>query len=200
MIKFTDLFDFEVRHLDDGSIEILDLCPYPQMSLNSFYLYKHLDLININNSGIEFPIQLKHWTVNITPDTEDIIKKYYSLDGIKIILDENKSQLKNNTTFFKPEMTFLPKSKYPNLIIHFYQIVEDGGIYVIDDLDMFENCLVHYEDTKQFTEERIEALEKLVNVSELYQIPFLPIEEIKFDKNGNIEQINQHILAKKVCE
>jgi hypothetical protein len=39
-----------------------------------------------------------------------------------------------------------------------------------------------------------------VSVAELQQIPFLPIEEIKFDKDGNIEEINQHILAKKVCE
>jgi hypothetical protein len=170
------------------------------MSLNSFYLHKHLDLININQSGIEFPIQLKNWRVTIKPDTEDIIKKYYSLDGIKIILDENISQLKDNTTFFKPEISFPPNSKYPNLIIHFYQVVEDFGVLVIDEIDMFENCLVHYEDTEQFTEERIEALENLVNVSELYQIPFLPIEEIKFDKDGNIEQIIQHILAKKACE
>ena len=202
MGKFTDLFDFEVRHLDDGSIEIFDLCNYPQESKNCFYLHKHLDLININNSDIDFPIHLKHWTVTITPDTDGIIKRYYSIDGIKIILDENISQLKDNTTFFKPEISFPPNSKYPNFMIHFYQVVEDGGIYlnIIDDIDMFEYCLVHYKDTEQFTEERIEDLEKLVSVAELQQIPFLPIEEIKFDKNGNIEQINQHILAKKVCE
>ena len=202
MGKFTDLFDFEVRHLDDGSIEILDLCNYLQESKNCFYLHKHLDLININNSDIDFPIHLKHWTVTITPDTDDIIKRYYSIDGIKIILDENISQLKDNRTFFKPEISFPPISKYPNFIIHFYQLVEDGGIYlnIIDDIDMFEYCLVHYKDTEQFTEERIEDLEKLVSVAELQQIPFLPIEEIKFDKDGNIEQINQHILAKKACE
>ena len=27
MGKFTDIFDFEVRHLDDGSIEIFDFFP-----------------------------------------------------------------------------------------------------------------------------------------------------------------------------
>ena len=40
MKNITDLFDFEVRHLDDGSIEILDLCDYPQDSKNCFYLHK----------------------------------------------------------------------------------------------------------------------------------------------------------------
>jgi hypothetical protein len=200
MAKFTDLFDFEVRHLEDGSIEILDLCNYPAESVDCFYLHKHLDLININHSGIEFPVQLKYWKVTITPETEDIIKKYYSIDGIKIILDENISQLMDNTTFFKPEISFPPNADYPNFILHFYQVVEEGGIYTIDDLDMFETCLVHYEDTEQFTDERIEALEKLVSVAELQQIPFLPIEVIKFDKEGKIEQINQHIQAKKACK
>lgn len=199
MAKFTDLFDFEVRHLEDGSIEILDLCNYPEESVDCFYLHKHLDLININNSGIEFPIQLKNWRVTIKPDTEDIIKKYYSLDGIKILLDENIPQFQNKITFFKPEISFPPNSKYPNFILHFYQVVEEGGVYVIDDIDMFETCLVHY-DTDQFSEERIKDLEKLVSVAELQQIPFLPIEEIKFDIEGNIEQINQHIQAKKACE
>lgn len=202
MVKFTDLFDFDVRHLEDGSIEILDLKNYPQESKKCFYLHKHLDLININNSCIDFPIHLKHWTVTITPDTEDIIKKYYSLDGIKILLDENIHQLKDNITFFKPEISFPPNSKYPNFILHFYQVVEAGGIYlnIIDEIDMFEVCLVHYEDTEKFTEERIKDLDKLVSVAELQQIPFLPIEEIKFDKDGKIKQIKQHIQAKNACK
>jgi hypothetical protein len=202
MANFTDLFDFEVKHLEDGSIEILDLCNYPQESKKCFYLHKYLDLININNSCIDFPIHLKYWTVTITPDTEDIIKKYYSIDGIKILLDENIAQLQKKITFFKPEISFPPNADYPNFILHFYQVVEAGGKYlnIIDAIDMFEACLVHYEDTEKFTEERIKDLDKLVSVAELQQIPFLPIEEIKFDKDGKIEQIKQHIQAKNACK
>jgi hypothetical protein len=199
MKNFTDLFDFEVRHLDDGSVEILDLCAYPQDSKNCFYLHKHLDLHNIYKSGVEFPINLSHWSVNITPDNEEIIKKYYSLDGIKIILDENIDKLKGEITFFKPEITYFPNSKFPNLIIHFYQLVNVGGVSIIDELDMFENCLIHYQDTKQFTEDRLEELEKLVKVDELHQIPFLPIELIQFDED-KIKEIEQHILAKNACK
>lgn len=200
MKNITDLFDFEVRHLDDGSIEILDLCAYPQDSKNSFYLHKHLDLHNIYKSGVEFPINLYHWSVTITPDSEEIIKKYYSLNGIKTILDENISILKDKITFFKPEITYPPKSKYPNLILHFYQVVENGGIYVIDELDLFENCVIFYTETERFTEERIEALEKFVSVAELQQIPFLPIELIQFNEGMKIKEIEQHILAKNACK
>jgi hypothetical protein len=64
---------------------------------------------------------------------------------------------------------------------------------------MFENCLIHYQDTKQFTEDRLEELEKLVKVDELHQIPFLPIELIQFDED-KIKEIEQHILAKNACK
>ena len=200
MKNITDLFDFEVRHLDDGSIEILDLCAYPQDSKNSFYLHKHLDLHNIYKSGVEFPIHLSHWTITITPESEGIIKKYYSLDGIKTILDENISSLKDKITFFKPEITYPPKSKYPNLILNFYLVVEEGGMYIIDELDMFETCLIHYENTKQFTKRRIKDLEKLVSVTELQQIPFLPIELIQFNEDLKIKQIEQYTLAKRASQ
>ncbi len=198
MKNITDLFDFEVRHLDDGSIEILDLCDYPQDSKNCFYLHKHLDLHNIYKSGIEFPINLFHWSVTITPDSEEIIKKYYSLDGIKTILDENISSLKDKITFFKPEITYPPKSKYPNLILHFYQVVDEGGMHIIDELDLFESSFIEYETKKRFTKKRAKELEKLVSVSELQQIPFLPIELIQFNEDKTIKDIEQHILAKRV--
>lgn len=199
MENITDLLDFEVRYTEDGSIEILDICAYPQESKKCFDLHKHLDLHNINNSGIEFPINLKYWSVTLTPDNENVIKKYYSLDGIKITLDENISKLKDKTTFFKIEIRYPPKSKYPNLIIHFYQVVDEKGIYVIDMLDMFETCVITY-DTNQFTTRRFKALQRLVSVTELQQIPYLPIELIQFNADGSIKDIEQHILAKNASQ
>jgi hypothetical protein len=200
MENITDLLDFEVRYTEDGSIEILDICAYPQESKKCFDLHRHLDLHNIYNSGIEFPIHLKYWSINLTPDSEDVIKKYYSLDGIKKILDKNISILKDKITFFKPQITYPHKSKYPNLIIHFYQVVDEGEIHIIDELDLFENCVIEYEDTKMFTKKRIKDLEKLVSVTELQQIPFLPIEIILFNDDGTIKDIEQHILAKSASQ
>lgn len=201
MISFTDLYGFEVKHLDNGIIEIQDMCNFPQESKICFELHKHLDLLKIEESGVEFPLHLSHWNITITPDSDEIIKKYYSLDGIKTILDENILKLKNKKTFFKVEITYPPKSKFPNLLIHFYDIVDDGGndIFVIDELDMFETCLIDY-NTKQFTKKRIKDLNKLVRVAELQQIPFLPIELIQFKEDGSIKEIEQHELAKSASQ
>jgi hypothetical protein len=200
MVTITDLYGFNIQYDEDGNIEILDFCNNPGESKDCFDFFKHLELLNIYNSGIEFPLHLRHWKVTITPDDEQIIKKYYRIDGLKLVLEENKSKLKDRTTFFKPEITFPPNSIYPNFILNFYQVVKDGGIYVIDDLDFFESCLIDYPDSKEFTEERIEALNKLVSVAELQQFTFLPIELIRFSDEGEIEVIEQHLLAKKACK
>ena len=199
MISFTDLYGFEIKHLDDGIIEIQDMCNYPQESKICFDFHKHLEFLKIYEIGVEFPLHLSHWKITITPDSDEIIKKYYSLDGIKTILNENILKLKDKKTFFKVEIAYPPKSKFPNLLIHFYDIVDEGGMYIIDELDMFESCLIHYKNTKQFTKKRIKHLEKFVNVCELQQIPFLPIELIEFNEDGGIKKISQHILAKSVC-
>jgi hypothetical protein len=72
-------------------------------------------------------------------------------------------------------------------------------MYIIDEIDLFETILIYY-DKNPFTDERIEALNKLVNVAELQQFPFLPIELIRFNKEGEIDVIEQHLLAKKACK
>ena len=41
-------------------------------------------------------------------------------------------------------------------------------LYIIDEYDMVESCLIHYENTKQFTNKRIAELEKYVNTQEIY--------------------------------
>lgn len=73
------------------------------------------------------------------------------------------------------------------------------NILVNDELDMFESILIHY-DTNPFTDERIEELNKLVNVAELQQILFFPVELIRFDEERVIMVIEQHLLAKKTCK
>jgi len=73
------------------------------------------------------------------------------------------------------------------------------GMYIIDELDMYESILIHY-DTNPFTDDRTEVLNKLVNVAELQQVLFFPVELIRFNEEGEIAEIEQHLLAKKTCK
>ena len=58
---------------------------------------------------------------------------------------------------------------------------------------MIQFCSIHYENTKQFTSKRIYDLEKYVNTLEIHQMIFLPMEEVKFDNNGQIIDFQHHL-------
>jgi hypothetical protein len=77
--------------------------------------------------------------------------------------------------------------------------VEEGGVVIYDEYDMVDFCQIYY-NTKQFTDKRIADLEKYVNTQELFQIPFLPIELVRFDMDNNITPFLNHELAKNISE
>ena len=135
----------------------------------------------IIDSQVEFPLRLKHWMVTINPTDKFTIMNYFRIEGIKKIVEENKSKLIGKTTFVKPEVQYNKKAKYPNLHIHFYQVSEDEGIEMINIYDMVESCFIYYENTKQFTKKRLSDLEEFINPLELQVMSFFPMELVMFD-------------------
>lgn len=191
MKKLKPIFGFEVNYDENGNIEINDVNQFPQESKNSQKLYDRLELSKIEDSGIIFPVMLKKWIITINPINNDIIMDYFRISGIKKVIEENNSKLEGKTTFVKGAIQYPKKSKYPNLNIHFYEVVNDGGDEVINIFDMIEYCKIQY-NVKQFTPKRIANLEKLVNTEELLRIPYLPVELIRFDNFGNILDFKLH--------
>ena len=200
MKKLESIFGFDVNLDDEGNVVINDMCEYPQINQQCFSFFQKLELIKIDESQITFPIQLKEWVVTISPADKETITEYFNIDGIKKVVEENKSKLIDKITFVKGEIYYPKKSKYPKLAVHFYQVVNEGGVLIDDTYDMIEFCQIYYDNTKQFTQKRIADLEKFVNTQELFQIPFLPIEMVRFDENVNIKDFENHLLAKSVSE
>jgi hypothetical protein len=191
MKKLQPLFGFDVNYDDNGNVEINDVKQFPQESKNSQKLYDRLELLKIEDSGIIFPIMLKKWIITINPINYETIMDYFRISGIKKVIEENKSKLVGKTTFVKGAVQYEKKCKYPNLNIHFYEVVNEGGDEVINIFDMIEYCKIQY-NIKRFTPKRISDLEKLVNTEELLRIPYLPVELIQFDEFGNILDFNLH--------
>ena len=200
MKKLEPLFGFDINLDNDGNVVINDMCEYPQMTKNCQAFFNKLEYIKINESKIAFPTQLKKWAVTISANDKETIMEYFKIDGIKKVVEENKSKLIGSFTFIKPEIFFPKKSKYPKLIVHFYQVVEEGGVEIYDEFEMVDLCQIYYASTKQFTPKRIADLEKFVNTQELFQIPCLPIELVRFDKNNNITPFLNHELAKSASK
>lgn len=190
-IKTVNGLKFE--KLDDGLYAVEINVDFPQQSKSTLLFYNCLEEYNIKESGIQFPIRLIHWVDTINPLNKETIMNYYNIRGIKKIVDENKSKLIGNTTFIKPEVSYEKKKKYPNLHIHFYQLSEDEGALINNVNEMIQFCSIHYENTKQFTSKRISDLEKYVNTLEIHQMTFLPMEEVKFDNNGQIIDFQHHL-------
>lgn len=200
MKKLESYLGFDINLDDEGNVIIKDICEYPQLSKNCKTLYNRLELNKIDESKITFPTKLKEWVVTISPIDKETIMEYFQIDGIKKVVEENKSKLIDKVTFIKGEIYYPKKSKYPKLDVHFYQVVDEYGVLIENSRKMIEYCDIYYDNTKQFTQKRITALEKLVNTEELFQIPFLPIELVRFDEDNNITPFLNHELAKSVSE
>lgn len=200
MKKLESYLGFDINLDDDGNVVINDFCSYPAMSKNCQTLHRKLELIKIDESKLSFPIRLKAWVVTISPTDKQTIQQYFRIDGIKKVVEENKSKLIDKVTFIKGEIYYPKKSKYPKLAVHFYQVVDEGETLIKNASQMVAFCEIFYDNPKQFTPKRIDELEKFVNTEELFQIPCLPLELVRFDEDNNITPFLNHELAKSVSE
>jgi hypothetical protein len=185
MKKLKPLLGFGCKADGEGLVSIDVDCQFPQERDNCKMLYKRLEELKIIDSMIEFPLRLISWTITVNPTDKFTLMNYFRIDGIKKIVEENKSKLIGKTTFIKPEVQYKKKGKYPNLHIHFFQLSEDDGIEILDIQEMQETCFIYYENTKQFTKKRLSDLEEFVNPLELQVMTFFPMELVEFDiENG----------------
>jgi hypothetical protein len=201
MEKLEPIFGFECTIFDDELISIDVKCDFPQQKVNCKKLYTSLEQLKIIESGITFPLRLKHWTITKSATDKFTIMNYFRINGIKKVVEEQIQSLIGHTTFIKPEVQYGFKKKYPNLHIHFYQITDVDGIEVLDEKDMTEKCMIHYENTKQFTAKRLADLEPFVNPLELQCMSFFPMELVEFDEvnDNKIKDFYQHsIMLRKI--
>lgn len=200
MKQLEPLFGFPLSYDRNGDINVHNVCVFPQDSRDCQRLYDHIQLIKMIDSGITFPVRMVHFTITVNPIDEHTIKNYYNLMGIKKVVEENKSKLIGKTTFIKPQIEYNKKSKYPNLHIHFYQVVDEGGEELFEEFDLIIFSHIDYQNTKQFTKKRISDIEKLVNPEELFQMSFLPLEMVRFDESNDILDFEFHLLALSTAE
>jgi len=198
MKKLKPLFGFEFRLNEDGLVEVEIDCEFPEEKSNCLEFYRQLEKQKIIDSKIDFPTKLIHFIITINPTDIFTIMNYFRIDGLKKIVEEHKSKLIGKTTFVKPQVQYPKKGKYPNLHLHFYQVSDDEGMMVFDIDDMIDSCFI--DNTKQFTTKRLADLERYVNPMELQIMSFLPMELVRFNDKGEIDDFQQHLLCQKATE
>ena len=190
-----DLDVFGNRVIKDARGEhlIVKTFEFVQSDVKNLQLYRFLELINIEDSYIQFPIRFIQKSVSIFPSNDEKIRKYYSFRGIQTFIQEQN--INSNQFFVKPEIMYLNEGKYPIITIHFFFVnfKNDGiGENIKNALELTERCFIHYEDTSLFTDDRLIDLGLLVDVKEvkeLKSIPCIPLTYVQYDEYGNLQDL-----------
>jgi len=182
-----DVFGNQVITDERGENLIIKTFEYPQSNVNSMKLFRFIELMNVLDSGINFPSRIIQNSISISP-TKENIKKYFSFEGIRKFIDEQ--QLFGKKFFIKPEIKYQKEGKYPVLTIHFYFISENENGYMIkNDFELIDKSMIYYLDINQFTDSKLSDLEQLVEVNEIKLIPCIPLTYIEFEENGKIQDL-----------
>ncbi len=205
MKTIPSLFGFKAtKNEEDCTISIDNNCTFPQISDECKLLYQAIERMLIAEEELNYPLKIEEWNLIIEPTNENILK-YYSLDGFKLFIDENKDKFIDTITFYKPEIVYVnDEVDLPKIIFHFYNVSYEDDLNILCTLDFSDNCFIYYKNTNQFTASRIEKLiDSGVNEILLQYIPMFPMEIIKFNENGDTinfrhQELNKPIYNNKI--
>lgn len=192
MEDLDKIYGFPVEQEDENVI-IHTNCNYPQQSSACKRLFMALESIKLEDENIVFPLKVKRWSLIIDP-TEENITQYFSMKGIMSFIQKYYSRLKDTITFFKPEVYFPSKYSLPVLNLHFFELNYEGRLNISNAYQLSTLCMIVVKDIK-VTPYRLYELEKYnIDVDWFKHLPFLPMEQIKFDKTGNIMEFKNQKL------
>lgn len=200
MKKLPSLFGFEVsKNEEDGTVEIDVNCTFPEISNECRKLYQTIEIVLIKEEQLKYPLKIEEWTSIIEPTNENIIK-YYSVDGFKLFIEENKDKFIDTFTFYKPEIVYVnDEDDLPNIIFHFYNVNHKGELNINNPFDFSDNCFISYKNTNQFTDSRIEKLiNSGINEILIQYVPMFPVEIIKFNEHGELLNFRHQELNKPI--
>ena len=169
----------------DGEIYYIDEFPnFPNQNKKSKEVFQSVERIILNEKFIWYPTKfnITERVVLLTEDTED----YFSISGVKKLIEKDKYLFINTNTFFKIKISFIDNKT--ELKIIYYTIDDEKGLINCYSLDMLLNIIFINYKVKQFTPRRVDFLTNVfkLNMKEIRQIPILPVQWLNFDENGDL--------------
>jgi hypothetical protein len=110
---FVTLDDFPAVPTTDKNIDYL----FIMMSVQSMIL---------NEEGIEFPSFVERWSVDITPDGDNLKNNRFSLEGIRDLVIIFKNEISKGKTFIKAQLIYEDGEELPTIRIHFFRFIQEG--------------------------------------------------------------------------
>ncbi len=193
MRKVEKLHGFPVEKDNEKGIVIIKSdCDHPLQSNACKSLYQDIEKLILKDEKIKFPVNVHEWQVIIEPTEQN--KMYYSFEGILKYINQYKKRIIGTTTLFKPEIYFNEKYNLPIITLHFYLLSYNGELFVENSTHLSNIFLISVKDILITPERRKKLEENNINVEWIKHIPFLPMELIKFDDNGNVQEFTHQKL------
>ena len=175
---FVTLDDFPAVPTTDKNIDYL----FIMMSVQSMIL---------NEEGIEFPSFVERWSVDITPDGDNLKNNRFSLEGIRDLVIIFKNEISKGKTFIKAQLIYEDGEELPTIRIHFFRFIKEGEDIVSHESFLYPFVFFVYEENF-FSEERIKAMEDNgINFGFIEVLPVMNICRVEFDENGQLKPLKE---------
>jgi hypothetical protein len=171
---------------DDTTYHIEGFPEFPNKNKKSKETFRKLESVILKEEELVFPLKfsITERVVQLSIGTEE----YFSITGIENLINRDKSLFLNTKTFFKIKISFI--ENITELKIIYYTIDNNKGLIDCNSFEMLLDIISIQYNVKQFTPRRVEFLTDVVKLrmNEIRQIPIIPVQWLRYDVNGNLEE------------
>ncbi|WP_304142547.1 hypothetical protein [Mesoflavibacter zeaxanthinifaciens] len=170
-----------------------DFPPVPTTDKNIDYLFIMMSLqsIILQEEGIEFPSFLERWSIDITPNENNLKNNKFSLEGIREIVSQIKTRILEGKTFFKTQVIYGNEEQLPTIRIHFFQFVKKGEYIARYESSLYPFIFFLYEENF-FSDERIKTMEDNgIHFGFMEVLPIMNLCGVEFDENGKLKPLKE---------
>jgi hypothetical protein len=171
---------------DESTYYINGFPEFPNKNKKSKKTFRKLESVILKEEELVFPLKfnMTERVVHLSNGTEE----YFSITGIENLIGRDKSLFLNTQTFFKIKISFI--ENITELKIIYYTIDNNKGLIDCNSFEMLLDIISIQYNVKQFTPRRVEFLTDVakLRMREIRQIPIIPVQWLRFDENGNLEE------------
>jgi hypothetical protein len=163
--------------------------PSTDKNLDYLFILMSLQSMILNDEKIFFPTKFDIWFLDIIPNKKNLSEHNFSIDGIKKIIEENKTKLLEKKFFIKFQILFNNSNSLPTIRIHFYNFSDRGVNEISNESFLYPFIFFIYEE-KIFNKRRIDKMKKVgINPNFIQILPMVNLCPVKFEENGEIISI-----------
>lgn len=165
--------------------------PTTDKNIDYLFIMMSLQSIILMEEDIEFPSFLERWSIDITPNENNLKNNRFSLEGIREIVTQFKTRILEGKTFIKTQVIYEDGDPLPTIRIHFFQFIKKGEYIARFESSLYPFIFFVYEENF-FSEERIKIMwDNSIHFGFMEVLPIMNLCRVEFDENGNLKPLKE---------